>query len=63
MNVEGINEKDQIIDLHKLLPDQGDSVMIVNCGDHYEIQHRTLKPPFLTEDDVDHLNAGTIRWH
>lgn len=64
---DGIDHDDKTIDLRKLLPNQGDSVMIVNCGDHYEMSERRLvlmpEEATLTDDDLKHLRRGTITWN
>jgi len=65
MSGDGIDEKTGTLNVYQLLPEQGDSLMVVNCGDHYEIKrHRwTIEPIFLTDEDIAYLKAGTIVWH
>lgn len=64
----GVDPKKGIIDLHMLLPQPGDSVTIMNCGDHYELREQhvdwSIMPEVsLTEEDIERLKAGTINWH
>ena len=65
---DGIDRDKGIIDVYKLLPKRGDSLMIVNCGSHFEVlQHpwaATNEPPLLlTEEDIESLKQGTITWN
>jgi len=68
MKVDGIDDKTGLVDVFTLLPKPGDSVMIVNCGDHYEMrQHSwtvTGAPPLLlTDHDIEQLKQGIITWN
>jgi hypothetical protein len=64
----GIDEKNGTVNVHELLPDPGDSVMIVNCGDYYEVRHHKWSvgatPAIcLTDEDIEHLKQGSITWN
>jgi hypothetical protein len=61
----GIDQKRGIINVYELLPEPGDSVMVVNCGSHFEIRHHhwTVPPLVLTDDDIENLKAGRVVWH
>ena len=65
VDTDGINEETGTVNVYKLLPDAGDSILIVNCGDHYEVRHHTWKPSSLelTPDDIDKLKQGRIVWN
>jgi len=66
MGIDGIDEEKGVIDLHSLLPGEGDSVMIVNCGNHFEMRqytHTHGERIYLTDDDIKHLKAGSITWN
>ena len=69
VSVNGIDEKTGLVDVYALLPEQGDSLMIVNCGDHFEMRHHRWsmsgqKPPLmLTEQDIERLRQGAITWN
>ena len=68
MTTKGIDEKTGMIDVYALLPDCGDSIMVVNCGDHFEIRHHKWKvanaPPLeLTELDIERLCENSIVWN
>ena len=65
---DGIDEKNGIVDVYKLLPKRGDSVMIVNCGTHFEVRHHSWdmddRPAIeLTEQDIELLKQGLITWN
>lgn len=63
---DGIDEKTGTIDVYKLCPEEGDSIMIVNCGSHYEVRHHhwdSVPPLFLTEEDIEMLKRGQIKWN
>ena len=62
------SDKDRgAIDLHRLLPSRGDSVLIVNCGDHFELRGHSVgsrpAPLVLTDEDIDRLTEGKMIWH
>jgi hypothetical protein len=64
----GIDEKRGIVHLNEIIPEVGDSVMIVNCGDHFELTQHSWKvapvpPVHLTDEDIQRLKQGTINWH
>lgn len=62
---KGIDEETGLVDVYELCPERGDSIMIVNCGDHYEVHHRHwgTVPPFLTDEDIEMLKRGQITWN
>jgi len=66
--VNVIDEEDGTVNVYKLLPNPGDSVMIVNCGNRFEIRHHSWVEGeggmlMLTEEDIDKLTAGRIVWN
>lgn len=68
MSDRGIDTKNGIIHLYEVIPNEGDSVMIVNCGDHLEFrqhswQDSAVPPIFLTEEEIDWLREGRITWN
>lgn len=65
MSTDGIDQKTGKVNVYKLCPEMGDSIMIVNCGDHFEIRHHhwEVAPLFLTEQEVELLKAGRITWN
>ena len=66
MSRYGIDETEGTVNVYDACPNEGDSVMIVNCGDHFEIRHhsRSASPEAkLTEEDIKHLQQGSIIWH
>lgn len=65
MSNEGIDERTGKIDVYKLCPEQGDSIMIINCGTHYEVRHQHFEhaPIYLTEQDIEYLKQGRIVWN
>jgi hypothetical protein len=68
MATDGIDEERGIVDVYKLLPEQGDSIMIVNCGDHFEVRHhkwsvQSVPPIELTPYDIECLKQGLITWN
>ena len=68
MSVEDIDEKTGLVNVYALLPKPGDSVMIVNCGDHYELRQHTwtvtgAPPLLLTDHDIERLKQGIITWN
>jgi len=62
---DGIDKEKGTLNLYELLPLAGDSLMVVNCGTHYEIRHHHwgLPPLLLTNEDIDKLRAGAITWN
>ena len=63
---KGIDTETGTINVHELLPNLGDSLMIVNCGDHYEMRESRFEivPEIaLTEEEILHLQAGSVTWH
>lgn len=60
-----IDQKTGTINIHELLPEQGDSLMVTNRGTHYEVKHLSwTKPPLcLTDEDIDALVTGKVIWH
>lgn len=65
MSRDGIDEKNGTVNVYELLPEPGDSVMIVNCGSHFEVRHHHWeKQPFhLTAEDIEKLKQGHITWN
>jgi len=68
MNEDGIDEKTGLVDVYTLLPKPGDSVMIVNCGDHFELRHHSwsvtgVPPLVLTDHDIELLKQGIVTWN
>ena len=62
----GNDEDEGTVNVYDACPNEGDSVMIVNCGDHFEIRHhsRSSSPEAkLTEDELKQLQQGSITWH
>lgn len=63
--MSGIDQKTGTICLYDLIPQQGDSLVVVNCGTHFEIryQHTPITPPLdLTDEDIEKLRKGEITW-
>lgn len=60
-----MSEKPQAVILQDMIPNEGDSIMIVNCGDYYEMHSnsRTPHPLVLTETDIERLKQGLIVWN
>lgn len=58
----GLDEKKGIIHLHEVIPNEGDSLLVVNTGERFEFRQQSwLRPPFdLTADEIVRLKAGTI---
>lgn len=68
MATDGIDEENGIVDVYKLLPKRGDSIMIVNCGDHFEVRHhkwavQQVPAIELTPHDIECLKQGRITWN
>lgn len=65
MSNKGINQHTGDVNVYELLPEQGDSLMVVNCGTHFEIRyHRWESPPLtLTDEDIDGLKEGRIKFN
>lgn len=65
---KGIDEKTGTINVYELLPAPGDSIMVVNCGSHFEIRHHHwavagTPPIHLTDEDIKRLKANQIVWN
>ena len=60
-----IDEKTGTVQVYKLLPNPGDSIMIVNCGDHFEVRyhHWEEHPVELTLQEIEDLKRGHIIWN
>lgn len=60
-----ICNRQRVIDLQELIPDDGDMVTIVNCGTHIEVV--TQKIDFhalsLTDDELHRIRSGQMCWH
>ena len=55
---------DGTINVYKLCPRAGDTIMVVNCGTHYELRYPSRGDVGkLTEQDVDDLTHGRVTWH
>ena len=65
MKGDGIDEVSGTVDVYKLCPEPGDSIMIVNCGTHYEVRHHHWEPQpmTLTPEDIELLKQGLITWN
>lgn len=65
MSRNGIDEKTGTVNVHELCPEPGDSIMVVNCGSHYEVRHHhwDSRPLGLTDEDIDDLKQGLIVWN
>lgn len=60
---DAINQQTGMVNVYKLLPNAGDSLLIVNCGTHFEVRHQTVPATptlYLTEDDVQRIRDGTM---
>jgi len=65
-NKDGIDELTGTVDVYRLCPNEGDSIMVVNCGTHFELRHHswnTTEPFGLTAQEVDDLRQGLITWN
>ena len=65
-NRHGIDDEEGTVNVYAACPNEGDSVMIVNCGDHFEVRHHQRSKTVvatLTEDELDKLRQGHITWH
>lgn len=62
---EGIDETEGTVNVYKLCPKPGDSIMVVNCGDHYEVRHHHWEQQAfdLTAEDIEDLRQGRIIWN
>lgn len=62
MSGQGIDEENGVINVYELLPKAGDSITVINCGDHFEIRHQHFEfPPLvLTEHDIECMKLGTL---
>ena len=65
MAKEGIDEDTGTVDVYKLCPNEGDSIMIVNCGDRFELRHHhwEVRAFDLTQKDIEDLKTGRIIWN
>ncbi len=65
MSKKGIDEVSGTLDVYKLCPEPGDSIMVVNCGTHYEVRHHHWEQqPFgLTDLDIEMMKRGELTWH
>jgi hypothetical protein len=63
--MSGWDDKLGSIDLYELLPLEGDTLIVQNCGDHFEINHHhwTKPPLLLTDRDIEQLKQGLITWN
>lgn len=62
---DGIDQKKGTINVRILCPEPGDTVVVVNCGSHYEVRHQnwTAEPLYLTDEDIEQMRMGEIIWH
>ena len=62
---QGIDEDTGTVDVYELCPNQGDSIMIVNCGSHFELRHHHWDqyPMVLTDQDIELMKQGLITWN
>lgn len=62
---DGIDHKSKTINLVQLLPNAGDSALIVNCGSHFEVRYADGwdQPLLLTDEDIEALQQGRVVWH
>lgn len=63
---EAIDENTGTINVYKLLPNPGDSLLIVNCGTHFEVRHQNvpaIPTLHLTHEEVELLRQGLITWN
>lgn len=62
---DGIDEATGTVDVYSLCPNPGDSIMVVNCGSHFEVRHHHWEetPLNLTDKDVTNLRQGLITWN
>lgn len=62
---KGIDKDKGTINVYELCPDEGDSLMVINCGTHYEVRHHHWEEPplLLTTEDIERLKAGEITWN
>ena len=65
VSTKGIDQKTGMVNVYELLPEQGDSIMIVNCGTHFELHHHHWEQPplVLTEEDSEAIRAGRVVWN
>lgn len=53
-----------VIDLDEMIPEQGDTVTIINCGTHLEVvQHKVCVGMELTEEDMQAIRSGEVTWN
>ena len=63
MSNRGVDEEKGTVNVYEACPNKGDSVVIINCGDHFEVRHEALVEQVLTEEEVARINQGHITWH
>ena len=65
MSANGIDEETGLINVYAECPKQGDSIMVTNCGDSFEVRYHTHDEPalYLTDSDIDQLTKGTVIWN
>lgn len=63
--MSAIDEDTGDVNVYELLPNEGDTIIITNCGNHYEIKyhHWSVPPLLLTEADIELLKQGRITWN
>ena len=54
-----------LVNVKQLAPAEGDAIVVVNCGTHYEIRYYQLVQPGLelTEEDIQNLMAGRVTFN
>lgn len=63
---DAINQQTGMVNVYKLLPNPGDSLLIVNCGTHFEVRHQQVSPTptlYLTDEDIERIRDGTMIWN
>jgi hypothetical protein len=60
-----INQKTGSFNVYEALPEDGDTIIITNCGSHFEIKyhHWSTPPLLLTDTDIELLKQGRITWN
>jgi hypothetical protein len=64
--MDSIDKKTGLINVYKLLPDEGDGLMVWNCGTHFEVRYQKMMqvpPLLLTDQDIMDMQRGVIVWN
>lgn len=54
------------VNVYDLCPEKGDSILVVNCGTHFEIRYHRWQigePVALSDEDIEDMKHGRITWH